>query len=269
MAMATRTSILGVVMCVWFFCQSIAVGQGGMGGMGGGMGPGGGPPGLGHRKPSFDDHGDMVLLPDKNALTPHGGEYLAAKPNHYEIVYLPLQARIYLFDDKMKPLGARDVRAEMSLNVPPQNTPQKIPFQYVAKSATGNDQDCLVAAFDFRQLPDKETPITVECSGLPESRKFLGVWDRRNETASFALSFRPSKIRPYVARGLLTVVDQEGFRRQHVCPVSGRVLGIEKQAIKLYIGEYPLYLAGEDCIAAVKQSPEKYVPHPVAPIPGR
>ena len=55
------------------------------------------------------------------------------------------------------------------------------------------------------------------------------------------------------------------------CPVSGRVLGIERQAIKLYIGDYPLYLAGEDCIAAVKQSPEKYLPHrdswPVSVVP--
>ena len=43
-------------------------------------------------------------------------------------------------------------------------------------------------------------------------------------------SFSPSKIRPYVARVLLTEADQEGFRRQNVCPVSGKLLGIERQA---------------------------------------
>jgi hypothetical protein len=266
-----RALTLGVVMCAWILFGSTAFGQGGMGGMGGGRGHGGmgGPRGSDHRKSSSDDKGGVALLPQPPVLMPHGGEYLTTKTDHCELVYMPLQARIYLFDDKMKPLTARDVHAEMSLNVPPQNTPQKIPFQYIAKSAMANDQDYLVAAFDFRQLPDKETPITIECSGLPESKKFLGFWDRHNEAASFTPSFRPSKIRPYVARGLLTEADQEGFRRQHVCPVSGRVLGIEGQAIKLYVGDYPLYLAGEDCIAAVKQSPEKYLPQPATPIPGR
>ena len=154
----------------------------------------------------------------------------------------------------------------MSLNVPPQNTPQKIPFQYVAMPKGVTEQVYVVAAFDFRQLPNTETPITLEFSGLPDSQKFLGVWDRHSGTTSFTPSFSPSKIRPYVARVLLTEADQEGCRRQQFCPVSGRMLGTEKQAIKLCVGDYPLYLAGEDCIAAVKQSPEKYLPHPT---PGR
>ena len=94
------------------------------------------------------------LLPQPPLFTPHGGEYLTTKTNHYEIVYMPLQARIYLFDDKMKPLTARDIHAQMSLNPPQQNVPQKIPFQYVAKPAGVTEQDYVVAAFDFRQLPD-------------------------------------------------------------------------------------------------------------------
>ena len=202
---------------------------------------------------------------------PHGGEYLKIKTNQYEyeIVYMPLQVRIYLFDDKLKPLTARNVHAQMSLNVPSQNTPQKIPFQYVAMPRGATEQDYLVAAFDFRQLPNKETPITLEFSGLPDDKEFLGFWDRHSGTASFTSSFSPSKIRPYVARVLLTEADQEGFRRQQFCPVCGRMLGIDRQAIKLYIGDYPLYLAGEDCIAAVKASPEKYLPRPVTPAPGR
>ena len=210
-----------------------------------------------------DDYRGVAPLPQQIVLTPHGGEYLTTKTNHYEIVYMPLQARIYLFDDKMQPLTARDVHAQMSLNLPRQNVPQKIPFQYVAMPAGVTEQDYVVAAFDFRQLPDKETPITLEFSGLPDSHKFLGLWDRHAGTASFTPSFSPSKIRPYVARVLLTEADREGFRRQMLCPVSGKMLGTERPAIKLYIADYPLYLSGEDCIAAVKQSPEKYLPNPL------
>ena len=39
--------------------------------------------------------------------------------------------------------------------------------------------------------------------------------------------------------------------------------------VKLYIADYPLYLAGEDCIAAVEKSPENYLPRPAAPSPNR
>jgi hypothetical protein len=255
----TRCFLFTVAVGVWFLCESIAVGQG-MGGMGGGRGHGGmgGPRGSDHRKSSSDNDGGVALLPQPPVLMPHGGEYLTNKTNHCELVYMPFQVRIYLFDDNMKPLMARNVHAQMTLNIPPQNAPQKISFQYLAMPKGMTEPDYLVAAFDFRQLPNAETPITLEFSGLPDAQKFLGLWDRHNGTASFTPSFRPSKIRPYVVRVMLTEADQEGFRQQHVCPVSGRVLGIEGQAIKLYVGDYPLYLAGEDCIAAVKQSPEKY-----------
>jgi len=71
--MVTRTSILGVAMCAWILFGSAAFGQGGMGGMGGGRGHGGmGSGGSDHQKSSFDDHRDVVLLPQENALKPHG-----------------------------------------------------------------------------------------------------------------------------------------------------------------------------------------------------
>ena len=107
-------------------------------------------------------------------LTPHGGEYLATETNHYELVYMPLQTRIYLFDDNMKPLMARDVHAQMSLNASVRECPAAIPFQYVAMPAGSAEQDYVVALFDFRQLADEETPITLEFSGLPDP-KFLAL----------------------------------------------------------------------------------------------
>jgi hypothetical protein len=81
--------------------------------------------------------------------------------------------------------------------------------------------------------------------------------------------FSSSKIRPYVARVLTTEADRDGVMRQRVCPVSGQVLGSTGPVIKLYIADTPLYLSGEDGIAAVKDAPEKYLPQPVTPNPGR
>ena len=160
--------------------------------------------------------------PPETPSTPHGGEFLQTDTSRYEIVYLPLQARIYLFDHELKPVSARDLHVRMSLKLPPQNTPQQVPFQYVALPAGTAEQDYVVAAFDFRQLPEKDTPITFEFSGLPDRQKFLGIWDRHEGTASFTPMFAPAKIRPYVARVLLTEADRDGVLRQTFCPVSRR-----------------------------------------------
>ena len=192
--------------------------------------------------------------------------------NRYEIVYLPLQARVYLFDHDMKPLSARDVHLRMSLKLPAETTPRQIPFQYVTLPAGTAEQDYMVAAFEFRQLPEKETPITFEFSGLPDKHKFLGIWDRHEGTASFTPVFSPAKVRPYVARVLLTEADHDAIMRQVFCPVSGQMLGTKGPIVKLYIADRPLYVSGEDCIAAVSESPEKYLRQPVGPptaAPGR
>ena len=122
------------------------------------------------------------------------------------------------------------------------------------------EQDYVAAVIDMRQLPDQDMPITFEFSGLA---------DRCHPTAAFTPVFSPAKIRPYVARVLLTEADREGVMRQRVCPVSGQFLGTRGPITKLYIADFPLYLSGEDCVAAVMESPEKYLPQPATPISGR
>jgi hypothetical protein len=253
--------LIAVAMCAWLVCESTAVGQGG--GVGSGMGGGRGRGGMGdsdRRNGPSNYYRGKAPPPPQLISTPHGGEYLITDTNHYEIVYMPLQTRIYLFDEKLKPLSARDVHARMSLTLPSESVPWTIPFQHVVMPAGAAEQDYVVAVFDVRQLPDRDTPIAFEFSGLP---------NRRHPTAGFNPIFSPAKIRPYVARVLLTEADRDGVMRQRVCPVSGQMLGAKGPIIKLYIADYPLYLSGEECIAAVNESPEKYLPPPVSSIPGR
>ena len=47
---------------------------------------------------------DYKPLPPPVHCLPHAGEYLATETNYYEIVYMPLQTRIYLYDRRFKPL---------------------------------------------------------------------------------------------------------------------------------------------------------------------
>jgi hypothetical protein len=193
-------------------------------------------------------------------LTPHGGEYFRTETNYYEVVYMPLQARIYLFDNERKPLSARDVRAQLTLQLPMENAPRRIPFQYVVLPPGATEQDYVMALLDVRPLEDRETSITLEFSGLP---------DRKNPTASFAPYYPRFSTRPYVAKVLLTAADRDGIARQGTCPVTGAPLGSRGPVTKLYIADFPLYVAGDDCIASVKDAPERFLPQPAMQAPGR
>ena len=59
--------------------------------------------------------------------------------------------------------------------------------------------------------------------------------------------------------------DAAAVARQRVCPVSGDVLGSRGRVVKVLIGEYPLYLCDEECLPAVRQEPQKFLPPPNRP----
>jgi hypothetical protein len=192
---------------------------------------------------------------------PHAGDYLSSETNYYEIVYMPLQTRIYLYDSKFKPISAREIHAQMTLQLPQETAIRQIPFQFVPLPAGATEQDYVAAAFDIRPLQDKEASITFEFSGLS---------NRSSPTATFTPHYARFNIRPYIAQALLTEADRDAIVRQRVCPVSGIPLSSRGQVVKLYVAEFPLFLSGEDCIAAVTETPQKFVPQaPPMPNLGR
>ena len=233
---------VGVAAAASILCAPAALGQGRMGGRH-----------SADSKRDADANPDFKPLPSQDSLTPHAGEYVSTETNYYEIVYMPLQTRIYLFDSKLRPLTARDVHARMILQLPRENAPRRVPFQYAAMPPGAIEQDYVAALFDIRPLQGKETSVTLEFSGLS---------DRRNPTASFAPYYPRFTIRPYVAKALVTEADRDGIARQRVCPVTGAPLGSRGPVVKLYIADYPLYVSGDDCIAAVQEAPQRFLPPP-------
>lgn len=97
----SRGLLLIVATCALILLASTALGQ--SSGRGGGRHGGGG---QGRDAGPSDPTRNMKPPAPQIVLTPHGGEYLQTEAVQYEIVYMPLQARIYLFDKKMKPLSA-------------------------------------------------------------------------------------------------------------------------------------------------------------------
>lgn len=246
--------LVTAVACTWSFSGPAALGQ--YGGHGGGRHSSDGA----EKSDASDSTPAYKPLPTQAPLTPHGGEYVSTETNYYEIVYMPLQTRIYLFDSKLKPLSARDVHARMTLQMPSENGQRQLPFRYVTMPPGVVEQDYVVAIFDIRPLEGKETSITLEFSGLA---------DRHYSTASFTPNYSRFSVRPFVAKVLLTEADRDGIARQRMCPVAGVPLGSRGPVVKLYLADYPLYLSGDECIAAVRESPQKFLPPPPRPAPAR
>jgi flagellar basal-body rod protein FlgF len=105
------------------------------------------------------------------------------------------------------------------------------------------------AYHDFTQGPAEKTgnPLDVSIDG----KGFIAVQTPQGERYTRDGSFQ---------------INAQG---QLVTTGGNIVLGTNGPIIKLYLADYPLYLAGEECIAAVEQAPEKYLPQPVTPLSAR
>jgi hypothetical protein len=186
-------------------------------------------------------------LPIPGTLLPHAGDYVSNDANYFELVYMPVQTRIYLYDRKFRPISARDLHAKMTLQLPWEAAPRQVPFQFVPLPAGATEQDFVAAPFDVRPLQGKDISITFELSVLANTATLTPHYDHFN-------------IRPYFAKASLTAADQDAIARQRICPVTGTPLGSRGQVVKLFVAEFPLYVSGEDCIAAVKAAPQRFVP---------
>ncbi len=244
---------IGIVLSALSLADSTAWAQYGGGGGGGGRG---GRHGSGSSSDSSDSHSNYKPLPAPAALLPHAGDYVSTETNYYEVVYMPFQTRIYLYDSKFKPMSARDVHATMTMQFPLESAPRQVVFQHVPMPQGATEQDFVAAALDIRPLADKEMSVTLEFSGLT---------GRSNPTATFTPHYDHFAIRPYVVQAALLEADRDAVNRQRTCPVSGAPLGSRGPIVKLYVTDIPIYLSGEDCIAAVKESPRKYVPNAPPP----
>ena len=73
------------------------------------------------------------------------------RSSEYEWVIMPLQMRVYGFDDSLKPMSTKDIRVELTVQLPAENRPSHIVFQYVAAGA--GEQDYLVVAVRHQATP--------------------------------------------------------------------------------------------------------------------
>jgi hypothetical protein len=191
-------------------------------------------------------------LSTPGVLMPHAGDYVSSDKNYYEIVYMPLQTRVYVFDRKLRPATAKEFHAQMTMRPASQADGQKVDFQFVPQPQGSTEQDYLSANFDARPLQGKEVSVSFELSRLLE-------------TAVLSPYYAHFNIRPYIAKASVIPADKDAIDRQRICPVTGAPLGSRGPAVKIFVAEYPLYLSGVDCIGAVAQAPQRFVPQAPPP----
>jgi hypothetical protein len=199
------------------------------------------------------EHSDTLPTPGK--LLPHAGEYVSNEKNYYEIVYMPLQTRIYAYNSTFEPMSAGELRAQMTIRPASGAAGRPIRFQYVPQPPGATEQDYVAANFDIRPLQEREVSISFELAYKSSAPTTMTPYYAR-------FSFRP-----YISKAAVSPGDQAAIARQAYCPVTGAPLGSRGPIVKLYVAEFPLYLSGEDCIAAVQQAPQRFVPQ--APPPPR
>ncbi|HEY4760073.1 MAG TPA: hypothetical protein VIH42_05775 [Thermoguttaceae bacterium] len=188
--------------------------------------------------------------PSETLSAPHGGQINKTANYNIEIVYLPKEIRVYLYDSKDKPVAPRGATGQIVMQVKGNQQALQYPLKPSVASTDATEPDHLAAAIDNSRIRDGDATVTVELSGLPKEQ---------NSRVSFTQTFALSKPPLTVTVAQLTEADQAGIASQKVCPVSGGKLGSMGTPIKVMVGNQPIYLCCEACIRKVQDNPAQYV----------
>lgn len=183
-------------------------------------------------------------------VAPHGGQVSMAGTIYFvEVVYEPLETRVYLYDALQKPMSSRGVQGQLLMRPRDADRDHVFLLTYVAAPANSREMDYLAAAVDVRSIRDGDMTVAVELQKLPH-RQYPGATVKQE----FALSHVPAMINVAAVNDS----DQPGIARQGRCPVTGEPLGDHGTPVKLLIGSQTLYLCCRACIDEVISAPERF-----------
>jgi hypothetical protein len=185
--------------------------------------------------------------------TPHHGQVTRVRDGAIEVVYLPTETRVYLYNPAGQPLSAAKVHGELNLQVLgawEEVFPFRYPLTYTAAGTGTKESDYLAAAVSQRTVRDGYMTVDVKLTGLPF----------REHEAKFSQVFASSLPRTKVTVAALDESDKAVIARQKTCPVSGAALGSMGDPIKALVGDKgSLYLCCKHCLVKVEDDPENYL----------
>lgn len=212
--------------------------------------------GGGHGKPAPDRDGNIKHGPfDTSGVSivdrpPHGGQITRDLIYYFEVVYQPRETHLYIYGPTEEPLPSQAVQGEIVMKPHYLDQTFRCALKYV-EPPPGQHPNHLVAATEVSGVPDGEMTVTFQLQNL-----FL---PQRTQTA-FTQTFALTRLPPPVTVVEITEADRPGIERQQVCPVTGARLGSMGPPVKVLIGQQPLYVCCQACVAKIQQEPEKYLP---------
>lgn len=189
----------------------------------------------------------------------YGGQVTSGQYGSFEVVYLPLETRVYLLDTYGIPVSPRGVQGQITMQMRQDGRTFPFPLTYVANDNGKTREDYLGALIDVTRVRDGDMTVTVELINLP----FAPTQRSARFVQTFALSRPPATVQVVA----LTDADRPAVERQQVCPVLGTRLGEMGTPVKLLVQGQPLYLCCQGCVAKVQDNPGRFVA--AAPQPSR
>ncbi len=187
----------------------------------------------------------------------HGGRVSVAGPLRFEVVYMPQETRVYLYDTSNRPISVRDAAGQVDMVVRGSEKVYRYLLAYIATGDGSRIQDHLVATVNVSRIKDGDMTVAFELTNLPSRNQ-----PRARFTQTFALSKIP------VTLAALNEADRAGIARQKVCPVMGGQLGGMGTLVKVLLGDQPIYLCCKGCLGKIEKNPVAYLPKstPVQPV---
>ena len=100
------------------------------------------------------------------AASLHGGQVVMTPRHHFEVVYRPDGARVFVYDAHQKPLPARGVQGTARI-ITRRGATTSVPLRYVPASA--GQQDALEASFAFAGTRPGEIKVVFDLRGLSDA----------------------------------------------------------------------------------------------------
>ena len=210
-----------------------------------------------HGDAAFPAHPPSAKAPDPNryptgpavpaAQTPigpaHRGQVKTSWQHVVEVVYLPHQIQVYIYDSQRRPLNPQGVTGDVVLEV------QGNPRQWWYRLEPSPTENCLIANVDVSRVRDSDMVAVFELRNLPHHEE---------PQIRFSQLFALTKAGPSIETSAYTLADRDAVQRQAVCPVTGGPFD-HGNPIKVVIDGSPIYVCCEGCVEALKKDPARYL----------
>jgi hypothetical protein len=181
---------------------------------------------------------------------PHGGQISEDGPYTFEVVYQPKEIRVYAYTHVPDPIAMNNVKGEITFKVKKTAKTSKVSLKHVKPPAGSSVEEYLAADVDLSKVKDGEKTFSIQLDDLPQHDQVK---------VTFTQTVALTKVKPKVTVAQTGEADKAGIAKQKTCPVTGEKLGSMGSPIKVLVGDKPLYLCCQGCVAKVKNDQETYL----------